>query len=74
MYRQYGVPENQIHLSPLCIDNDRFSRPRSERRRISFLWALSRTSGRCLRCRWHEKWPFVWGGEHDRFCRQRRDE
>lgn len=29
LFRQYGVPENRIHLSPLCIDNSRFSRPRS---------------------------------------------
>ena len=29
LFRQYGVPENRIHTSPLCADNDRFSRPDS---------------------------------------------
>ena len=29
LFRQYGVPENRIHTSQLCADNDRFSRPRS---------------------------------------------
>lgn len=29
LFRQYGVPENRIHLSQLCTDNDRFSPPGS---------------------------------------------
>jgi glycosyltransferase involved in cell wall biosynthesis len=29
LFRQYGVPEKRIHLSQLCTDNDRFSRPGS---------------------------------------------
>lgn len=27
LFRQYGVPEDQVHMSPLCVDNDRFFRP-----------------------------------------------
>ena len=29
LFRQYGVPENRIHLSQLCTDNERFSQPGS---------------------------------------------
>lgn len=29
LFRQYGVPGYRIHLSQLCTDNDRFSRPGS---------------------------------------------
>ena len=29
LFRKYGVPEDRIHISPLCVDNDRFSRSRS---------------------------------------------
>lgn len=28
-FRQYGVPEDRVHMPPLCVDNDRFCRPRS---------------------------------------------
>lgn len=29
LFLQYGVPNSRIHTSPLCADNDHFSRPRS---------------------------------------------
>ncbi|MBW8370389.1 MAG: glycosyltransferase family 4 protein [Thiobacillus sp.] len=29
LYREYGVPDDRIHTSQLCADNDRFSRPGS---------------------------------------------